>query len=313
MLTQKQVRRQHRGLDRIFYAGQEIFEIPMLRGGAGSYPDAPSRRMALDDDGTVMGRRNQGGTGSLLEATGAQKADMQREDGTATYWQIAGGSAGSWYLFMIFPELREFDGIYCGFVTSILTEVHSSGDTTNTFDGTWTQRIADIDNPANTLISYRTDITSVAVSNVRGIRVRTNDTGSEQRFEQAHIYGEISAGETPDRLLWFDQATALEFAKPQDYGDVPRGSAEDKVTYLKNNSAALTANTVQVTAEDLFGGSGGWFTFDEGTGFSSTLSLASSIANGANSPNITVRRITPDAGALGLHAARAYVNVGSWT
>ncbi len=127
-----------------------------------------------------------------------------------------------------------------------------------------------------------------------------------------HVYGEISASETPDRLLYIDNATALEFKKPKDYGDVARGSAETYAMKLRNNSASLTASTVQLIAEALFQGSGAWYDFDEGSGFTATLSLASSIANGADSPVITVRRITPDAEALGLHEGRLQVSVGSW-
>lgn len=280
---------------------------------AGAFPDAPSRRMALDVDGSLGGSRFASGTQALQEFTDPEMVTLQKED--LILVTIGGGSQPDEYFFYIFPELREFDGIYIrANIINILSTVHSSGDTTNTFDGTWTQRIANYDDSAvASLTTYRTEITSTAVPNVRGIRGQFDATGSGKSLSGFHIYGEISAGETPDRLLWIDNDDDLEFSKPQDYGDVPRGSAEDHVVYLKNNSALLAANSVQVTAEDLVGGSGGWYTFDDGTGFSATKSLASSISNGANSPNITIRRITPDAETLGVHAARAFVSVGSWT
>lgn len=304
-----------RSQGRIFYAGAEglLTPIPWVSGGAGSYADAPSRRVAWDADGTVLTWTVDNGTS--VEISGANMTLLNDENGGALNGITTNNGLGYWA--HIFPELREFDGGFAAHGTgggSSISNVDTSGDTTNGVDGTWTNRIADIANHANTRPDYRTGITSVAVSNVRGVRWRKASVsgGDDDEFATFHIYGEISAAETPDRLLWFDQVAGTEYALPIDYGDIPRGSAEDVVTFLRNNSAALTASSVQVTAEDLFLGSGSWYTFDDGTGFSSTKALASSIANGADSPNITIRRITPDAAGLGLHAGRAYASVGSW-
>ncbi len=314
LLDTKQRIRHQRGFDRIFYASpSEVREILMVRGGAGSYVDAPARRMALHDDGSIGGKRQASNDELLFEFSGANMATMQNEDLSSV--NIGGGSQSAEYVFIIFPELREFDGIFLGASQiNIWAAVHSSGDSTNTFDGTFTQRISNFDDSATgTLTAYRTEITSLAVSNVRMVRANYASTGSSKNVVAYHIYGEISAAESPDRLLWFDDDDDLEFSKPQDYGDKPRGSAEDHIVYLKNNSASLSANSVQVTAQDLFGGSGGWLTFNDGTGFSSTKALASAIANGADSPNITIRVIRPDSAALNLHSANSYANVGSWT
>lgn len=315
---QQRVRRMvQRNYDRIFYVGPEglALELPMVRGGAGSYPDAPSRRMALDDDGTFWGRYNtEGGTGAMVEISEAvQETATDEENTNAILWvQNVDG-----YFHHIFPELRELDGYFLAVAAVNTFGVYTSGDTTNGYDGTWTQRQAPgtgwfyTDNYAN----YRSGILSAAVSNVRGVRLtKVGGVGSNDDVKGWHLYGEISAGETPDRLLWFDDNTDLEFSKPIDYGDKPRGSAEDYVVYLKNNSGSLSANSVQITAEDLYLGSGSWFTFAEGAGsFQSTLALGSSIGSAANSANITIRVIRPDAATVGLHAARAYANVGSWT
>lgn len=285
---------------------------------AGSYPDAPARRMALDDDGSILTTRNISTQATLVERDATERTEVNDEDNVNAY-QYAIGGVNNEYTHWLFPELREFDGIFVAQsnVGGPAWEILSSGDTTNMIDGTWTQRIAAITKKATPYPdAYRDSITSVAVSNVRAVRLNAdywNASSYPQWMRAFHIYGEISAGETPDRLLWIDNDDDLEFSKPQDYGDVPRGSAEDHVIYLKNNSASLAANSVQVTAEDNFLGSGAWYTFDDGTGFAATKSLASSIGNGANSPDITIRRITPDAETLGLHAARAYANVGSWT
>ena len=275
---------------------------------AGTYPDAPSRWMMCDADGTI-GLEIQYNTGIInQELSAAQMIELHDIDDVNVV-QLASGVDAVVY---IFPELREIDGVYGQIdATGNTNAVDTSPDTTNGFDGVFTDRFNPwTPNDPTVLPFYRNSIKSLALSSQRAIRwKRLNGTNWLTYFQ---IYGAISAGETPDRLLWFDQPTALEFALPIDYGDVPRGSAEDRVTFLKNNSAALTASTVQVTAEALTGASGGWYTFSEGGAFLSTLSLASSIANGANSPNITVRRIIPDAETVGLHAGRTYANVGSW-
>lgn len=301
--------RRQRGLKRIFYAGREVLEISMLRGGAGSYPDAPSRRMATDLDGTIGGWRRSDGTTGLSEF-GASAMDTMNDEGEGNWINFQNQQTLK-YMILIFPELREIDGLFYSYTgVGVPGQYSTSGDTTNGIDGTYTQRIADVANWTVTAINYREQVTSLAVSNQRSTRLEIGGTGTslaDQYMISMHTYGEISAGETPDRLLWFDQAAALEFSKPRDYGDVARGSAEDYLVYLRNNSASLTASAVQITAQALTGAAGAWFTFDEGSGFQATLALASSIPNGSNSPNITIRRITPDAGALSLHAPRAFV------
>lgn len=279
---------------------------------AGSYPDVPSRRMAVDADGSVFVYRENLGF-PLTELTGASVTELNDEDNT-TVLTLFNNQAREYM--WIFPELREFDGMFIGATGNSggsVWGVSTSGDTTNGIDGTFTQRAAPAQsNAASTYSGYRgSTLKSYAVSNVRCVRGNMTD-GNDGSLQSMHVYGEIAAGETPDRLLWFDNDDDLEFSKPQDYGDKPRGSAEDHVVYLKNNSASLTASSVQITAEDLYLGSGGWFTFSEGGAFSGTLALASSIANGTNSPDITVRCIRPDAAQLGLHAARVYANTGSW-
>ncbi len=283
-----------------------------------SFVAVPSRRMAVDADGTVGFDINDGfpsGGGISTDLTSSVMIGMTREAvGSPGGPTVANG--GGRMIALVFPELRELDGWYVSADDGGTwgNPIHSSGDTTSGNDGTWTSRGSAPGIQNGLLTAYRDDIISLAVSNVRGIRVKpTGLSGGGGSMDRLHIYGEISSGETPDRLLWIDNDDDLEFSLPVDYEDTPRGSAEDHVVYLTNNSSSLAANSVQVTAEDLFGGSGSWYTFDDGTGFSATKALASSISNGANSPNITIRKIIPDDEAAQLHAARAFVAVGSWT
>ena len=281
---------------------------------AGLYPDAPANKMAVDDDGTVefYTASNPPARASAIwieEVSAANKVTLN-EDEESTY-RSGGGGGTDIHLGKIFPELREIDGNFFRQRRSNYT-LETSGDTTNLNNGSWASETVVTGTDLLVRPDYRDDIVSLNKPNIRGIFCNSTTDGGGYGVLCWHVYGEISASETPDRLLYIDNATALEFKKPKDYGDVARGSAETYAMKLRNNSASLTASTVQLIAEALFQGSGAWYDFDEGSGFTATLSLASSIANGADSPVITVRRITPDAEALGLHEGRLQVSVGSW-
>lgn len=286
---------------------------------AGSYPDVPGRRMPWDADGTIFGAIL-GGTGSpspgiFDEATSSERAEINDEDDVNAAFSAFGTGGTPGHYVALFPELREVDGFFARLIsTGSEGDVETSGDTTNGIDGTWTARIANYTPGSINVLTggeYRDDITSLAVSNVRGIRM---EVASGQSLRAFHLYGEIAAGETPDRLLWVDNDTGSEFGLPIDYGDIPRGSAEDREVLLRNNSGSLTAASVQITAEALFQDSGSWYTAKEAGGsFQATLPLSSSIGAGSDSPVLTIRRITPDDETLGLHAGRAVASVGSWS
>jgi hypothetical protein len=157
--------------------------------------------------------------------------------------QIGSGDHG---LTVIFPELREVDGFYARLDNGLQTPriVASSGDTTNGRDGTWTTRIADYaaSFDGDPIDEYREDIVSLAVSNVRGFRFTKNFSGLAGRTEWLrlfHVYGEISAGETPDRLLWIDEITGLEFNLPIDLVHVRRSGGRVRCDQLGHSFARI--------------------------------------------------------------------------
>lgn len=284
---------------------------------AGSYPNVPSRRMATHNDGTV-GVRSSGGfpTGSnvMTDIPVAQMDVMSAEDVAGSGPSITNTGPFAAY---IFPELREVDGVYASMDDggTFGDPMYVSGDTTNGASGTWVS-VGSALGAVNALLpDYRDSILSLAESNRRGIRTNvTGVSGGGGTLDRWHIYGEISSGETPDRLLFIDEATGLEFVLSQDYGDVPRGSSEDFEWRIKNNSAGLTANTVQYTAADLFGGSAAWYTFTlpGGSTYAATQQIAT-IAAATTTGIIKTRRISVAAAPLSLHAARQYLNTASWS
>lgn len=273
---------------------------------AGSYPDAPSRRMAWDDDGTIAMWGTLSSYVGLTAFTSPQMQDLNDEDDVLVL-----STSGERYIVYLFPELREFDGFFWRQHFFSVTPQKST-NTTNGVDGTWTNLTSLTNTGADVRPDYRNVIQSYAESGIRGFRHAASTSGGFHGMKASHIYGEIAPGQTPDRLLFVDTGTNLEFNLPIDYGDTPRGSATDRTFKLRNNSGSLTASTIQITAESLYLSSGNWFTFSEGGAFQATLALASSIGSGADSPTITARRDIPDSETLSLHAARFQVSVGSW-
>lgn len=288
---------------------------------AGNYPDVPSRRMAWDDDGAVCLRRLPT-TGPNVEHTDAEMADLNDEDNVNVFRYAGVTNPDGGYLYAILPELRELEGVYVrgtshnGAAANLIGQIATSGDTTNGIDGIWTGALADYDDSSGPSVidTWRTEITSLALSSVRGVRVRINHLSGNEGWTRAlHLYGRPSLGETPDRLLFIDQGTGAEFTKDKDYGDVPRGSTRDFQFRLRNNSGTLTANNVQITGEDLFNGSGAWYTFSsDGTNFQATLSITS-IAPGADTVVLTCRQTIPVGTLPMAHAARIRATVASWS
>ncbi len=314
---------------------------------AGSYPDAPWRRMAYDQDGTVMWVADpqsaeninwgQVDTTTIDEQTETQKGYANDESNT-TWVAINGNSAPylrSTFIAMIFPELRDLYGLHIWLTMPAspwtyghVFNVETSTDTTNGIDGTWTSHWSSgsgefpptWDADYSSEVYYRAFIESMTATGVRSLRfvpyVSYELTGaSANRLISTHVYGGISSGETPDRLLFVDDSTGLELTEPMDWGDVPRGTSFDKVCKIKNNSSTLDANTVTLAFEALTGTSNTWYTAKEGAGaFNSPLSLTTDpITAGNSSGTITIRQTIDPAETLSLAACRAYLTVGSWT
>lgn len=286
-----------------------------------AYATVPGRRMAYDADGTVLVMHRY--SYQLFEWDATHTAYLNDEDmaTNVNYDPLGQFNNHSGEMIWIFPELREIDGffgLHSDGTTDRFQEVATSANTTNGIDGTHSTLIANWTDVAKTTAAYRTDITSASASSKRSVRLQfTNHRGVGFGFRSIHLYGEISAGETPDRLLFINVATGLEFTVPQDWGDIPRGTTHDKTIRIKNNSSTLTANTITLSFEDLYLGSSSWYTIKEtGGSFSTTLGITS-IAAGVTYPTpsnvITIRKATPDDETLGLHAARCKATTTSWT
>lgn len=286
-----------------------------------NYPTVPGRRMGTNGDGTIgvflsAGWPTSGGPVTVL--TPAQMDTMSAEDfgpgaGAGPIVSNSGGSLVGY----IFPELRDIDGWFGsledGGTWANPTQV--SANTTNGSDGSWAPSGSN-NYIAGQTPKYRELIVTIASNGIRGMRFKESGASGGGGFVNIlHVYGEIAAGETPDRLLFIDEGTSLEFVLPIDYEEMPRGSAEIRQFRLLNNSTVagnnLTINTIGVSMEDQYLDSADWYTLSlNGDAFAASKAITS-LAPEALSQLFDLKRITPTDEVLDAHAARIKATVVS--
>jgi hypothetical protein len=233
-----------------------------------------------------------------------------------------GTQGGTWGAILIFPELRDIDGTYilgenfdaCGLLTS--------ADTTNGLDGTWVLQSSVVGTATRSPLSvevipdYREGIYAWSATGKRAVQFWfANSSGLDSNFlREFHVYGEIGSGETPDRLLFIDDQTGLEYGVTQDWGNRPRGAAADKDIRVKNNSGTLTANSITIgrgRTETAPSDASTWYTMDNGSGFGSSVSITSLTAGSEDT--WTLRQIIPTTAVPGLYETWISYDATSWT
>jgi hypothetical protein len=287
---------------------------------AGNYPDVPGPRMALDLDGTQVYTIV---NGVVTQATAAQVAQLTSE--TAGNGFGVGTSTTNGAVLFMFPEKRDVVGYYADIDSGNWglagpPSVQTSVDTTNGVDGTWTAQAALVttDKPTPPKPSYRTAIQTVAWNGIRAIKL-TRSTGGldDMIFDAFHLYGVRTAGENPDRLvMWHPTLDQRLGGADLDWGNAPRSSSADKTFRVKNLSATKTATTITLSLSALTETTptvvGQHLLSADGTAFASTASIAS-LAPGAISNVLTVRRNTPNNASLSLWSLRIKAAATTWS
>ena len=289
--------------------------------------------MSYDNDGTVVAYGAAAGSaavafssGLTTYASGSQKIEMNDGDYVVLSPDIGvGSSAGANVLglWLFFPEIREVTALYAGFddayqtysASNGLARMDGSNDTTNGVDGTWETASWPGGQVATgpSLDNWRRSILPVSFTGgKRTIRIAiTCDTSfANLSLRALHIHGEKAAGETPDDLIFIDHDTTpgVEYTAPEDFGDRPLGTSVVRQFRVKNASATLTANSINLQLNDSD------FTIStDGTTWVQTINIAS-LAAGAESATLYIRNTTPAPGsALGPRFARIIAIVGSWS
>lgn len=315
---------------------------------AGSYPDAPSFRIAYDEDGTVMiemrSANDQPFGGDLAgrfnamflpptELVTADKEEFNDED-SVTQRNSGGPGSPDWSYSWIFPEKRDIFGFF-GYAAhngaQRVKELESSTNSNNGITGDWVQLDDVVNTPDGGLVdwsveqSYREFIEQVDSTGARSLRVRMEpgkgapSAADQCHFKAFHIYGTIADSANPDRLLFIDDGTGLAYDEVQDWGDIPRGSVHDKKIRILNNSATLAATSNVISFEALYQAGHEWYTIRDdslaSTLMSTSITIDGPIAAGARYPvstSLTLRLTVPDDEDLGPNSARLHLETGTW-
>jgi hypothetical protein len=291
--------------------------------------------MAWDDDGTVVyGIQQDTGGGTdlgrgvipsgvvLAELTSTEQRNVNGDDDSFFGDDYGAVKSALNMVYLFFPEKREVDGYYWNILTGMVggdvkfEYLSYSTDTTNGVDGSFSALGQEIRATAVVKPDYRDNIQTDALSNVTCVMEEfggyTGVFGDQIKLRALHIYGTITPGDTPDRLLFLDTDNSdIEFTRPLDYGNVGRGSTNIRLVKVKNNSSTLTANTVQITAEALVDGSSAFTYSTDGVNDQGTKALGN-IGPGGTA-NLYIHFALTDSFVLGLYEARTKASVASWS
>lgn len=284
----------------------------------GFYTDSPSWRIAYDEDGTQGYKVDSFNVITDLASGALVKINNDSFDQTTEHFMAADA------LVLIFPCLMDIDAMFAsinpdsGSISyNRPAAVKTSVDTTNGVDGTWvTQTVGSaISNTGK--VAIRENIVAGTWGGIRAVKLYGMNSGAGGLFQNVHLYGEPTAGQTLDRLvLWHPTLNQRVTPAYFDWGDVPRGSSADKTFRVKNLSAALTANAPRISLETLDDGSPsvpGYHTLSKGSGFASQQTLANIAPGAISAETCTLRRTVPTNAQLGLWDLRIQAEATSWS
>ena len=279
------------------------------------YTALPDRRMPYDIDGTIVYQSINIASGMLDLASSGTKTEWNDYDySIAGTWTVAAALQTWWW----FPETREVTAFYVFYFTGNtgasaqgVASVVASNDSTNGLDGTWETATLSGGSPAYVdNFNWRSGVKPISLTGPkRTIKIQSAGTGN-QEVAIAHIYGEKAAGQTPEDLIFIDHDTTpgVEYAAPEDFGDMPLGTTATRQFRVKNTSATKTANTINIQCND----SDFVISTDNAT-WVVTINITS-LAAGAESSTMYVRCTTPAVGSfLGPRHARIVATVASYT
>lgn len=283
---------------------------------AGNYMDAPATRLAYDRDGSVGVLVTL--AGQITQLTGSQLRALNGET------EAAITPSNHTILALVFPIPVDLSAVF--FATqpsSPLWTLETSLDTTTGLDGTWVAQGAALTAIQDTKPNYRiatalrNAVPGVDSTGIRGVRMRAASSTSIP-IRSFHVYANPSATATVDRLaLW--HPTLDEPAPPAyfDWGNVARSSSADRDFRIKNLSPDLTAEDVVIFADAITPGLpsvASMHTFSDNAGATFLTSITvDSIAPGAISDVLTVRRVVPSNAQVSVWSARIAADVTTWT
>lgn len=289
---------------------------------AGVYPDVPGVRLPYDVDGTVaksaltVSDTNNTISGSWVAVP---SADLNAaNDGSVTSGGISfthGGYSGRMFA-LAFPQPVNISGhnIVCYQSDNLIaaSEIYYSTDTNDGTDGTWSAAQPTSANYQSSVQSTLRDITSVSWNGIKGIRLWVNGWagGRVLEFRDLAFYGTWAS---PGLMGWHPTLNQQIGGADLDVGDVPLGTVHTKTFRIKNQNAKIANNVLVASTRGVASTVAGLTFSTDNTNWSTTVTLTS-IAAGAISPVLYVRR-TIGAGETANIPGIAQITftAGSWT
>lgn len=285
---------------------------------AGSYPDVPGTRFAYHQDGTFLVYRN--AAGGIVDISSVMAELNDHDDAIAISVNSESSTAAGRHVTFVFPELRNIDGYFIYGIpvngSFTLEAVETSTDTVDGSGGTWTQAAASWVNAGTTSPAWRSGITSLSASAIKGLRFRytwtTTSSGRQMDWKAIHLYGSVPAAQNPNRLrAWHPTLDQEVGASHFDFADIAQGTQLTKQFRLKNNSATLTAQNVTLSQDNIDGGGMALEFSDNGTAYTTSLNIGN-LAAGATSSVLYVRRTVGAAEPVQLRASLIKAIATGW-
>lgn len=267
---------------------------------AGYYPDVPDNRFAYHLDGTKIYTLDANET--LVDIT-STAALMNDEDSDSTSTMNGKGN-----VIFLFPEKRDLSGYYLdGYYGG--GALQASSDTTTLLDGTWTTVVNPwvANNVGDPTPEYRQNINSITAGSVKALKF----VGDMRQVYSLHLYGSITAGENPDRLIFWDSSldqptTGAYF----DFGDVTQGQTYTKQFRIKNNSSSKTASSITLSSGNETYDMALQFSTD-GVTYTPTVNIGN-LGPSSLSGILYAQRAVPSTEGLQAHVCRLKASASSW-
>lgn len=292
---------------------------------SGGYPDAPGQRLAYDTDGTTLVFRRTSGTGdvSFYPAGSSQQVALNNESNDVTQFQ--GSVLTHWTLFFYFLEPRDLFGVWTAGTAAdigdvVTTAFEYSDDSTAHTNGTWTSAGGmEWEAPIRVWDTWREEVEPFDSTASVAFRFILTGQGaldfSPRLLKQVHIYGTTNDAATPDRVIFLDKVTGLEFDAVYDWDYLPRGTIKEKAIQVKNNSTTLQANDVTLAFSSLQSfNPDAWMEMKDGGGsYSTGLSLGNLAANTTYANDITLKIDVGSTSGFGPISIRLENYISGWT
>lgn len=294
-----------------------------------SYPNPGMPQMALDRDGSTVYKRTGAGTKTTL-STAEVKSLL---DVTGTTSVTVGGSNGRNDFYVMFPEPRNIYGYFLRYPVGVSTGWELLYTTTSVIgtapeSASWATYVpvpaatAEASSPTNP--SYRTSTSiftpgsGLTMYGVTGVRLQSYDGFSNTSgLSTLHLYGLPQYTANVHRIQFWHPY--LDIPLPGSYldiDDVIRGQIAYREFRIKNGSSVYTMNNIVLDLESIEYGTALTDEFSikrasEGTYQPNTT--ISTLAPGATSEIISIRRIVGAAAPFRLDSLRVRSQIGSLT